>query len=163
MTHSHDSSDLPTVDLLGRRLEAAIAERRAPVRWSRRTLAFAASALVVVASTPAVASITGVFDDGGPTLEQSLPAVVDRSDPVATGRALERRGFTVRWMLIEDNPDRRRSGDSPTVWRSVPAPPPGTRILSLLNAQDGDTATTSTRTLVIEIAPAGSEILRSHD
>jgi hypothetical protein len=159
MTDSHHSSDLPTLDLLGRRLEAAITERRAPVRWSRRTLALAASALVALAATPAVASITGVFDGGSPTLEESLPAVVDRSDPVATGRALERRGFTVRWMLIEDNPDR----DFPTVWRSVPAPPPGTRILSLLNAQDGDTATTSTRSVVIEIAPAGSEILRSHD
>jgi hypothetical protein len=47
-----------------------------------------------------------------------LPKVIDRSDPVATGRALERRGHT-------------GSGD--------------------------------TQRLLIEVAPSGSEILRSHD
>ncbi len=163
MTHPHEPSDLPTLDALGRRLEVATAPRRSPARWSRRTVALAASALIVLVATPAVASITGVFNGGDETIEEALSTVRHRSDPVATGRALERHGFTVRWMLIEDNPDRGRSGESPTIGSKVAAPPPGTRILALLNAQSTDTATNSKRNILIEVAPAGSEILRSHE
>jgi len=45
----------------------------------------------------------------------------------------------------------------------VPWPPAGTEILAVLNSDGSNKATAETRRLLIEIAPAGWEILRSHE
>ena len=63
-------------------------------------------------------------------------------------------------MLITDNPDRGRDGETPTRWRAVAAPPAGTEILSVLNQDGGLAVDPDTRDLQIEVAPAGSDILR---
>jgi hypothetical protein len=164
MTSRNDVVDLPSLDELGRRFEAATARRRPALR-SRRTLALAATGLVLVAA-PAAAAISGVFDSDGLTVEEALPQVaasVDRDDPAATARALERRGFDVRWQLIVDNPTGDEDGAPPTLGRDVAAPPPGTKILSVLGPDGDDKATPGTRRLLIEVAPADSEILREHE
>ena len=68
----------------------------------------------------------------------------------------------MRWQLIVDNPDRGRPGASPTRGRDVPAPPPGTEILALFNGDGSSRADSDTRSLLIEVSPAGSEILKTH-
>ncbi|HEV2815077.1 MAG TPA: hypothetical protein VGW10_17610, partial [Solirubrobacteraceae bacterium] len=102
----------------------------------------------------------------GLTLFEVLPDVaraVDRKDPAGTGRRLAALGYEVRWKLIVDNPARDDDpAAGPTGWKDVPAPPPGTEILSVLNAGGGNSATPQTRKLLIEVAPLGSEILESH-
>ena len=160
MTPHHESTGIAALDELGVRFEAVAA--RTPARrpaWPRRWAALALGGLAIVA-TPALAAT--VFD-GPPPLEETLPqvgAAIDRSDPVATGRALAREGFRVHWVLITDNPDR--GADTPTRSRNVAAPPAGTEILSVLNAQGGNEADANTRDLTVEVAPLGSKILEEH-
>ncbi len=161
MTNRHDLADLPALEELGRRLDIATAHSRRPARRSRRTLALAAVGLALIA-TPAAAII---FDTPGTTIDEALPQVteaIDRKDPAATGRELHRLGFQVRWQLIVDNPQRGHSGAPPTLSRDVLQPPPGTEVLAVLNSDGSNKVTADTRHLLIEIAPAGSEILRSH-
>jgi len=165
MTMPRDSTGIPALDELGRRLETAGARPRHTALRPRRAATLATVGLVTLVGTPAIA-LSGVFSSGHKAIEDALPqvaAIVDRNDdPTATGRELERRGFKVRWQLIIDNPDRGRPGASPTLGRDVPAPPPGTEILALLNSTGGNTATADTRSLLIEISPAGSAILKTH-
>jgi hypothetical protein len=85
-------------------------------------------------------------DTEGLTLYEVFPDVeeaIDRDDPVATGQALERLGFRIRWSLIE----------APGVDRDIDAPPDGTRVLSVLgpNGQWTD-IDPSTDTLMVEVA-----------
>ena len=163
MTPHHDSTGIAALDELGLRLEA-VAERRGrrrlrPRRWM--VLSFGVLALV---ATPAIASVSGLFD-GPPRVEDVLPqaaAAIDRDDPAATGRALEQRGFRVQWVLITDNPDRGRDGESPTRQASVAAPPAGTKILSVLGKGGTTDIDARTRDLQIEVSPVGSAILKTH-
>ena len=154
-------ADLPALDELGSRLEGALAERRGVERRQRRGLAVLVSVVVLVAAPAAAALRTGLFGSDGDGIEQVLPATegaIELEDPVGSGRELERRGFEVRWILVQD---ARRGAPSPTVSRQVPAAPRGTRILSVLGP-NGGVVDSRTRRLTIEVAPAGSEILRSH-
>jgi len=158
MTH-HDSTDIAALDELGRRLQAATVRpglrRRLPRRWPAIALG-----VLALAATPAIASVSGILH-GPERVEDALPQVagaVDRENPVATGRALEQRGFGVHWVLITDN----RDGDRPTRSRDVSAPPDGTEILSVLSHPGGAEVTADTRELMIEVAPVGSDILESH-
>ncbi len=164
MTAPHDHPEIRALDELGRRFEIATA-RHAPTPRTRRVVLITAIAAMALVGTPAVAaitgtSITGIFNPHS-TIEEALPraaAVIDPADPVATGRALRRLGFDVRWSLVED----ARRGSSPTTSRDVGVPPPGTEILSVTAAGGSSKVTADTRVLQIEVAPAGSEILRSH-
>jgi len=157
MTLQQESTGIAALDELGRQFDAAIARPRVRRRWLALALA-----VLALGATPAIASVSGIFDDTV-RVEDALPevaAAVDRGDPTATRFALERLGFRVQWVLITDNPDR--SGESPTLSRIVSAPPAGTEILAVLNEQGGNEATADTRDLMIEIAPIGSAILDSH-
>lgn len=159
MTPHHESTGIAALDELGLRFEA-VAARPRPRRLRLRRWPAIALGILALAATPAVAAT--VFD-GPPPLEETLPqvgAAIDRSDPAATGRALAREGFRVHWVLITDNPDR--GADTPTRSRNVAAPPAGTEILSVLNAQGGNEADANTRELMVEVAPLGSDILESH-
>ena len=161
MTPHHTSTGIAALDELGRRLDAVVEPPRLRLLRPRRWAALALGLLALVA-TPALAAV--VFD-APERVEEQLPevaAVIDRNDPAATGRALERLGFRVRWMLITDNPARGRDGESPTRGRAITAPPAGTEILSVLNEDGGLAVGPDTRTLQIEVSPAGSEILESH-
>lgn len=163
MNEHRDLPRIAALDELGRRfdtvVEAPRLRRLRPRRWVALSLG-----VLALAATPAIASVAGLFD-GPPRVEDSLPevaAAIDRDDPPATERALRQRGFRVHWMLVTDNPERARDGETPTRARAVAAPPPGTRILSVLNAQGGNDVQPDTRDLQIEIAPAGSQILAGH-
>jgi hypothetical protein len=161
MTAHRASTGIAALDELGRRLDAVVEPPRVRLRRPRRWAALGLGLLAVLA-TPAIAAV--VFD-GPERVEDALPevaAAIDRDDPAATGRALEQLGFRVRWMLITDNPARGRDGETPTRWRAVAAPPADTKILSVLNEAGGNAVDQETRTLQIEISPAGSEILKSH-
>jgi hypothetical protein len=162
MTAHRETTGIVALDELGRRLDAVVERPRLRVRRPRRWAALTLGLLALVA-TPAIAAV--VFE-GPERVEDKLPevaAAIDRSDPVAAGRALEELGFRVQWTLITDNPNRGRDGETPTRWRAVDAPPTGTRILSV-SSRDGDfKVDPNTRNLQIEISPAGSEILRSHE
>jgi len=164
MITPNGSTGLRALDELGRRLEAAGAQRGSVRRKPPRRLAtLGALGLMVFVAAPAIA-VSGVLS-GDERIEEALPQVARAAaleDPAATGRELRRLGFTVRWQLITDNPERGRSGASPTLGRDVAAPPPETEILSVLNAEGGNTATAGTRSLLIEVAPAGSAILGTH-
>ncbi len=156
---THDHPEIRALDELGRRFEIAAARRPHTPR-RRRALLLAAVGAMALVGTPAVASITGIFNSHS-TIEEALPraaAVIDPGDPLSTGRALRRLGFDVRWSLVEDNP----GGSSPTTGRDVGVPPPGTEILSVTAAGGSSNVTEDTRILQIEVSPAGSEILRSH-
>lgn len=101
----------------------------------------------------------------GLTLFQVLPQVeraVDERDPAGTGERLRALGFTIVWKLVVDNPERRRDGAPATGVKTVPPPPPDTQILSVLGPGGANRATKRTRRLMIEVAPRGSEVLRSH-
>jgi len=159
MTSHHDSTHIAALDELGRRMQAATERSRSrgwrPRRWTALTLG-----VVALAATPAIASVSGIFDDPV-TIEEALPqvaAAIDRDDPAATGVALARLGYRVHWILVTDNP----GGDSPTRSRSVAAPPAGTEILSVANERGGYEVTPGMRDLGIEISPAGSAILATH-
>ena len=159
MTSRHDSTRIAALDELGRRLQAATERprsRRLPARrWTALTLG-----VIALASTPAIASVSGIFDDAE-RVEDTLPhvgAAVDRDDPTATGLALNRLGYRVHWVLITDNPD----GNPPTLSRHVSAPPAKTKILAVLNERGGNDVTPGMRDLLIEISPAGSAILTTH-
>lgn len=165
MSRQHDPSDIRALDELGRRFEIATAPRRSSAWRPRRTLVLASVGLVALAAAPALASISGVSIDGvfnsHSSIEEALPkvaAAVDPTDPVATGRALRRLGFAVQWSFVEDNP----GGTSPTKSREVGAPPSGTQILSVTNADGSSNVTEDTRALLIEVAPSDSDIVRSH-
>ena len=160
MTPHHESTGIAALDELGLRLEAAAA--RPPARRLTRPRRWAALALGALAITATPALAATVFN-GPPPLEETPPqvgAAIDRSDPVATGRALAREGFRVHWILVTDNPER--GAIPPTRSRDVAAPPAGTEILSVLNAKGGNEADTNTRDLMVEIAPLGSAILEEH-
>lgn len=160
MTPQHNSSDLPALDELGRRFEVAVARDQAPSPRGRRTLLAVAAGLVALAATPAVASIVGDFNSHS-SIEEAVPraaAVIDPDDPLATGRELRKLGFDVQWSFVQDNP----GGDSPTTAREVAAPPPGTEILAVLASDGSSQVTEDTRALLIEVAPADSEIIASH-
>lgn len=161
MTPQHTSTGIAALDELGRRMDAIIEPPRLR-RWRPRRWAALALGLLAVVATPALAAV--VFD-GPEHVEDALPEVgpaIDRDDPAATGRALERLGFRVHWMLITDNPARGRDVESPTRARAVAAPPAGTAILAVLNQDGGLAVDPDTRDLQIEVAPAGSEILEGH-
>ena len=160
MTPSNDSTGIVALDELGHRLEAAIA-RRPRRRFLPRGGRWPAVALglLALAATPALAAVL----DGPESVVDQLPrvaAAVDYDDPAATGRALAREGFRVRWVLVSDNP--ARDADSPTVARDVPAPPAGTEILAVLDRRGGYDVDARTRELQIEVAPVGSRILETH-
>ena len=162
MTPHRTSTGIAALDELGRRFDAVAEPPRLRRLRPRRWAALALGLLALVA-TPAIAAV--VFS-GPERVEDALPevaAAIDRDDPAATGRALERLGFRVRWMLITDNPARGRDGETPTRWRAVAAPPAGTEILSVAAADGSLTVDPDTRELQIEVAPVGSEILESHD
>ena len=165
MTTPPPSTEIRALDELGRQFETATAARRAPAARRRRALSVAAVGLALLAGTPALASITGVSIPGvfnsHSSIEETLPeaaAVIEPRDPAATGRALRRLGYDVRWSLVEDDP----GGRSPTRASRVAAPPSGTEILAVLAADGSSEVTEGTRTLLIEVAPAGSSILESH-
>jgi len=163
MTPHRETTAIAALDELGRRLDAVVERPRLRGMRPRRFTALALGVLALVAA-PAIAGVTGMFA-GAERVEDALPevgAAIDRSDPAATGRALEQRGFRVHWVLITDNPDRARDGERPTRSRAVAAPPAGTRIISVLNERGGNAVEADTRDLQIEISPAGSEILKSH-
>jgi len=165
MTTQHDPSGIHALDELGRRFEIATARRRESASRPRRALVVAAAGLVALTATPALAAISGVSIGGvfnsHSSIEEALPqaaALIDPADPVATGKALRRRGIAVKWSFVEDNP----GGTSPTKARDVSAPPSGTQILSVLSADGSAKVTEDTQALLIEIAPTDSAILRSH-
>jgi len=161
MTPHRETTGIAALDELGRRFDAIVERPRLRTVRTRRWAALALGVLALAAA-PAIASV--VFD-GPERVEDALPevsAVIDRNDPAATGRALEERGFRVRWVLVTDNPARALDGESPTRSRAVAAPPAGTRILGVDDDGRGFVVDPDTRDLLIEIAPAGSEILKSH-
>ncbi len=165
MTSHQDSTGIVALDELGHRFEVATARPRVrrlrPRRWPALALG-----VLVVAATPALASVSGII--GGPlsgpkNVEKTIPktaGAIDRDDPKATGLALERRGFRVHWVLITDNPDP--DGQSPTRSRDVSAPPAGTEILGLFDYERGNLVKKDTRELLIEVTPVGSEIAKTH-
>ena len=161
MSSHRATTGIAALDELGRRLDAVVEppplRRLRPRRWAALALG-----LLAIVATPALAAV--VFD-GPERVEDALPevaAAIDRDDPAATGRALEQSGFRVHWMLITDNPERGRAGESPTRGRRVVVPPAGTKILAVLAEDGGLTVDPDTRELQIEISPAGSEILKRH-
>ena len=165
MTTRDPSPDIRALDELGRRFETAMDRRRASVARPRRALLVGAISLVVLGGAPALASITGVSLTGAfnshSSIEEALPraaAVIAPDDPAATGRALRRLGYDVRWSFVED----LRGGKSPTKATSVSAPPRDTEILSVTAPDGSAQVTEDTRALLIEVAPAGSHILDSH-
>lgn len=160
MTKQHIPSDIRALDELGHRFEIATTRRRSHASRPRRTLTLAAVGLAALVAAPALASVSGVFNSHS-SFEEALPwaaEAVDPDDPLATDRALRRLGFDIRWSLVEDNP----GGESPTKDRDVAEPPPGTEILAVFAADGSSTVSEDTRTLLIEVAPAGSKILESH-
>jgi hypothetical protein len=100
----------------------------------------------------------------GLTLFETFPALcpaIVHDDPRATGRALRRLGFRVRWVLIEDAPP---GAESPTTGGPVAAPPPGTVVLSVLGPGGAWTdVPRDARELEVEVSPRGSEILAGHE
>lgn len=82
----------------------------------------------------------------GLTLYEVFPAVeaaIDREDPAATGRALERLGFQVDWVVIE----------GAGVGHDVDTPPAGTTVLSVLGPEGQWTGIDpATDTLMVELA-----------
>ncbi|HEV2775933.1 MAG TPA: hypothetical protein VGV90_10105 [Solirubrobacteraceae bacterium] len=161
MTPHRTSTGIAALDELGRRMDAIVEPPRLRRLRPRRWAALALGVLALVAP-PALAAV--VFD-GPERVEDALPevaAAIDLDDPAATGRALERLGFRVRWMLITDNPAYGRDGESPTRGRAIAAPPPNTEILSVLDQDGGLAVDPDTRDLQIEVAPAGSDILATH-
>jgi len=157
--------ELGALDELGRRFDVAVAHRRSYLARPRRALVTTAVGLVALVGTPAIASISGAFDfppfNSHSSIEETLPwaaAVIDPDDPGATGRALDRLGFDVRWSLVEDDP----KGATPTRSHDVSRPPAGTEILSVLRADGSSKVSDATRSLLIEVAPADSKILQEH-
>lgn len=164
MTTSDDTSGIAALDELGRRFAAVEERPRQRLLRPRRSVVLSLAAFALVA-TPAIASVSGLFG-APPSVEQQLPQVataIERDDPAATGRALEARGYRVRWVLVTDNPGRGRGGETPTRSRRVAAPPADTKILAVLDAKGGLEVDAATRELMIEVAPAGSAILATHD
>lgn len=92
-------------------------------------------------------------DTEGLTLHEvfpTLPAAIDRSDPVATGDALRDLGFQIRWVLLHVAVE---DGQFDNTSQDVDSPPPGTVIVSVLGPNgewtDVDPATD---TLMVELA-----------
>ncbi len=161
MNAHRDCTGIAALDELGRRFDAVVEEPRLRRLRPRRWVALSLGVLVL-AATPALAAV--VFD-GPERVDDALPevgAAIDRDDPAATGRALEKLGFRVEWVLITDNPDRALEGQNPTRWRVVATPPDGTKILSVGNRDHGLTTGPDTRDLQIEVSPVGSDILATH-
>jgi hypothetical protein len=162
MTAPRTSTGIAALDDLGRRLDAVVEpprlRRLRPRRWAALALG-----LLAAAATPAIAAV--VFDAPGRLEEthRDAAAAIVPDDPAATGRALAQLGYHVRWMLITDNPNRAHDGESPTRQRAVDAPPDGTKVLSILSKDGSLPVDPDARVLQIEISPAGSEILKSHD
>ncbi len=111
------------------------------------------------AATPDDASV----GTSGLSLYEVLPrveAAVSRTDPRATLNRLREMGFAVTVKLVIDNPNRSRGAK--TGVKDVALPPEGTVVLSILNADGSNTATPKTRSLIMEVAPRGSDVVRGH-
>lgn len=165
MTTHDPSPDIRALDELGRRFETAMDRRRVSASRPRRALLVGAIGLAVLGGAPALASMAGVSITSAfnphSSIEEALPeaaAVIAPDDPAATGRALRRLGYVVRWSFVEDV----RGGESPTRATSVGAPPRDTEILSVTAADGSAEVTEDTRVLLIEVAATGSHILDSH-
>jgi hypothetical protein len=91
----------------------------------------------------------------------SVRAAVQRDDPDGTVRRLRDLGFDVDLKLVIDNPRAHETGTSATGSKSVTASPPDTVVLSVLNSRGENSAQRDTRNLIVEIAPADSDIARS--
>jgi hypothetical protein len=78
-----------------------------------------------------------------PRTPSRLCRLVDATDPTATGTALRRAGYRVRWTLVTFH-------GAPTTLRDVPRPPTGTQILSVLDEQ-GEPPSGQTMRLGIEL------------
>jgi hypothetical protein len=81
---------------------------------------------------------------------------VRRDGPKATLTRLRELGFKVGIKLVFDNPDRGAA--SATGVKDVTIPPEGTIVLLILNARGQNIATPQTRKLIMEVAPADSEM-----
>ena len=163
MTPHRTSTGIAALDELGRRMDAIVEPPRLRRLRPRRWTAVALGILALVA-TPALASVSGIFDGAEP-IERTFPevaAAMKRGDPEAVGTALEKRGFRVHWILVTDNPDRARGGELPTRSQPIAAPPAGTKILSTLDDDGSSFPVSGDRDLLIEVAPADSAILRTH-
>lgn len=162
MTPPRTSTGIAALDELGRRFDAVVEpprlRRLRPRRWAVLTLG-----VLAAVATPAIAAVVLEAPDRLEETHRDAAAAIVPDDPAATGRALEQLGYHVRWMLITDNPDRARDGQSPTRQRALDAPPRGTRILSVHSKDGSLPVDPDARILQIEISPAGSEILKSHD
>lgn len=161
MTPHRTSTGIAALDELGRRFDAVVEpprlRRLRPRRWAALALA-----LLVGVATPAIAAVVFEAPDRLEETHRDAAAAIVPEDPAATGRALEQLGYHVRWVLITDNPQRARGGESPTRQRAVDAPPGGTKVLSVLSKDGSLPVDPDARILQIEIAPAASEILKSH-
>lgn len=80
----------------------------------------------------------------------TLPAAIDRGDPVGTGQALDDLGFQVRWVLLDVSV---KDGEFNNTSQDVSTPPPGTVIVSVFgpNAEWTD-VDPATETLLVELA-----------
>lgn len=100
----------------------------------------------------------------GLSLFEVLPqvqAAVRRENPRATLTALRQAGFEVKVKYVIDNPDRRGAAGATGV-KDVASPPAGTVVLAVTNAAGQNAATPTTRSLILEVAPKGSDVARSH-
>ena len=161
MTPPRTSTGIAALDELGRRFDAVVEPPRLRRLRSRRWAALALGLLAAVA-TPAIAAVLSEAPERLMQTHGDLAAAITPDDPAATGRALEQLGYQVRWILITDNPDRARDGESPIRQRPVDLPPHGTKVLSV-RSEDRSAPDTGARPLQIEISPVGSEILKSHE
>jgi hypothetical protein len=87
------------------------------------------------------------LDDGHEDviLPGRLGELVDRDDPRATDRALRAAGYEIEYVLLNDEGKRAEH---------TSAPPPKTRILSVLGRGGGMLETDEVKGLQIELAPA---------
>lgn len=141
--------------------------RRARMQDHRLVLEDGVGGAVRVTLGRAAGAGEAVDPAAGLTLPEARPEVaraVDRRDPVATGRRLAELGYAVRWRLVIDNPAHARDPSAPvTGWKDVAAPPDGTVVLSVLDgASAGPDAGRTDDLLLLELAPDGSAVARSH-
>ena len=118
-------------------------------RWLILLGLLAAATAVIAASDSrhAGSSPTRAEDAGLRALE-----LVVADDPRATGRALRGAGYDIQWKLVTS---RERGEGSATEGRSVGGPPPGTRVLSITDAEGGALISARTTTITIEVTPVG--------
>jgi hypothetical protein len=95
----------------------------------------------------------------------ALAKAITPQDPRGTGSQLAQHGFRLTWSYVRRNPRYRpqahRAGqplnlnDLPTITQTVPMPPNGTVLLSILTKGGSTAFTTTTRNLLVEISPPG--------